>query len=146
MNICDNDDDDIMEFLIHDEDDDFTKALITIVSNILEEESDDDEPLVPPYVWGSGSRVGKASNIERRRVFYSHLTYFKKFLKIPIGLFDDIVSKVTANDDYFRQKTDAAGKMGLSSLQKICSAVHLESVLQNTKTSIAWRPRLVWKP
>jgi hypothetical protein len=138
MNICDNDDDDddIMEFLIHDEDDNFTEALI-IVSNILEEESDDDEPLVPPYVWGSGSGVEKAPNIERRRVFYSHLlfgdfwgsapiynpTYFKKFFKIPIRLFDDIVPKVTANDDYFQQKKDAVGKMGLSSLQKICSAV-----------------------
>ena len=85
MNICDNDDDDddIMEFLIHDEDDDFTEALI-IVSNILEEESDDDEPLVPPYVWGSGSRVGKAPNIERRRVFYSHLLFGDFWGSAPI--------------------------------------------------------------
>jgi hypothetical protein len=59
------------------------------------------------HSWGSAS-------------FYN-ATSFKKFFKIPIGLFDDYVSKVTANDDYSRQKTDAAGKMGLS-LQKICSA------------------------
>jgi hypothetical protein len=72
--ICDDDDDNnIMEFLIHDEDDDFTKAL-NFNSNNLKEDSDgdDDEPaLVPPYVWGSGSRVGKGPNIERRRVFAS---------------------------------------------------------------------------
>jgi hypothetical protein len=96
MTICDNDDDNIMEFLIHDEDD-FTKDLI-IISNNLEDDSDDDDDddddapalLVPPNVW---RRVGKAPNIERRRVFYSHLlfgdfwssapiynaTYFKKF-------------------------------------------------------------------
>ncbi|KAI2493494.1 Plant transposon protein [Fragilaria crotonensis] len=49
--------------------------------------------------------------------------YFKKFFKIPIGLFDDIVAKVIANNNYFSQKTDAVGKMGLSSVQKICSAV-----------------------
>jgi uncharacterized protein (UPF0303 family) len=42
---------------------------------------------------------------------------------MPIRLFDDIVAKVTANDDYFRQKTDAVGKLGLSSLQKVCSDV-----------------------
>ncbi len=40
-----------------------------------------------------------------------------------IGLFDDVVAKVTANDDYFRQNSDAVGKPGLSSLQKVCSAV-----------------------
>jgi hypothetical protein len=138
-NICDNDDDDIMDFLIHDEDDEFTEAIVLIVDNLAKEAADggDDTTLVPPFVWGSGSRVGKAPNIERRRVFYSHLlfddfwgpspiynaTYFKKFFKMPIGLFDDIVAKVTANDDYFRQKTDAVGKLGLSSLQKGCSAV-----------------------
>ena len=137
-NTCD-DDDDIMDFLIHDEDDEFTEAIVLIVNNLAKEaaDGDDDTTLVPPYVWGSGSRVGKAPNIERRRVFYSHLlfddfwgpspiynaTYFKKFFKMPIGLFDDIVAKVTANDDYFRQKTDAVGKLGLSSLQKVCSAV-----------------------
>ena len=51
-------------------------------------------------------------------------TYFKKFFnKMPIKLFEDIMKKVTANNDYFRQKMDAMGKMGLLSLQKVCSAV-----------------------
>ena len=57
-------------------------------------------------------------------VFYLHLlfddlwgpspiynaAYFKKFFKMPIRLFDDVVAKVTANDDYFRKKTDAVVK------------------------------------
>jgi hypothetical protein len=89
MNMCD-DDDDIMEFLIHDEDDDFTDALVLIADDLTEEDAaddGDDTVLVPPFVWGSGSRV-----------FYSHLlfhdfwgpspiynaTYFKKFFKIPL--------------------------------------------------------------
>ena len=42
---------------------------------------------------------------------------------MPIGLFDVVVAKVTANEDYFRQNSDAVGKLGLSSLQKVCSAV-----------------------
>ena len=143
----------------------FWFAIVLIVKNLAEDDTNDDDntPLVPPFVWGSGSWVGKAPNIKRRRVFYSHLlfhdfwgpspiynaTYFKKFFKIPIGLFDDIVTKVIANDDYFRQKTDAVGKMGLSSIQKICSAVRqsrLVSVRQNMMTSIVWGPPLAWKP
>ena len=99
-------------------------------------DSDDEESTVP-HVWGSGSRVGKAPNVDRRRVFYSHLlfndfwgpspvydsAYFKRFFKLPIGLFDEIVTKVVAKDRYFLQKKDAVGRLGLSELQKICSAV-----------------------
>jgi hypothetical protein len=160
--MCD-DDDDIMEFLIHDEDDDFTDALVLIADDLAEEDAaddGDDTVLVPSFVWGSGSQVGKAPNIERRRVFYSHLlfhdvwgpspiysaTYFKKFFKIPIGLFDDIVTKVIANDNYFRQKTDAVGKMGLSSIQKICSAVRqLTSGVSSAEHDDKYRMG-AWKP
>ena len=100
-------------------------------------DSDDEESTVP-HVWGSGSRVGKAPNVDRRRVFYSHdllfndfwgpspvydSAYFKRFFKLPIGLFDEIVTKVVAKDRYFLQKKDAVGRLGLSELQKICSAV-----------------------
>jgi hypothetical protein len=132
------DDDDMMiDLLIHEEEDEFTEAVVMIANMIADDDTGDDDDIPIPFVWGSGSRVGKAPNIERRRVFYSHLlcadfwgpsplynaTYFKKFFKTPIGLFDDIVAKVTANNEYFRQKTDAVGKMGLSSIQKVCSAV-----------------------
>jgi hypothetical protein len=60
-NICDDNDDDIMDFLIHDEDDDFTEAIVLIVDNLAEEAADggNDTTLVPSFVWGSGSRVGK---------------------------------------------------------------------------------------
>jgi Plant transposon protein len=123
-------------------DDEYTEA----VALVVREELDDDDILmplmeddiaVPCRVFGSGSRPGKMPNLNRRRVFYSHLlfqdfwgdspvynaSHFKRFFKIPIGLFDDIVLKVVAHDDYFRQKKDAAGKLGLSSLQKMCCAV-----------------------
>ena len=103
----------------------------------LETEQDVEEAFPQPR-WG-GSRIGKLGNIERHRVFYSHLlyndywgdspvystAYFKKFFKLPISLFDEIVVKLVDHDDYFRQKKDAAGKIGLSSLQKICSAIRL---------------------
>jgi hypothetical protein len=91
-----------------------------------------------PAVWG-GSRPGKAPNLERHRVMYSHLlnrdfwgptpvynaTYFKKFFKLPIGLFDEIVDRIQLQDLYFLQKSDAAGKLGFSTRQKVCSAVRL---------------------
>ena len=61
----------------------------------------------------SGSSVGKRPNIERNRVLYSHLlykdfwgespvydkTYFKRFFKLPIELFDDIVHALVVHDD-----------------------------------------------
>jgi hypothetical protein len=129
-----------MDFLIHDEDDEFTEVIVLIVDNVAKEADDGHStPLVPPFVWGSGSRVEKAPKFERRRVFYSHLlfddfwgpnpiyntSYFKLFLKMPIGLFDDIAAKVTANDDYFRQKTDAVGKLELSSRLLSCPSAHV---------------------
>jgi Plant transposon protein len=122
-------------------DDEELDAIITV----MESDSDDDDSDVvaeviirnPPVVWGSGSRLGKAPNIDRQRVFYSRLlyddfwgesptynaTYFKRFFKLPIGLFNKIVTKVTAHDTYFEQKRDAAGRWGLTPLQKICSSV-----------------------
>ena len=91
-----------------------------------------------PPVWG-GSRKGRAPNINRERVKYAHLldedfwgetplydsTYFKKFFKVPLGLFDEIVEDLCRHDSYFLRKQCAAGKHGLSSHQKICSAVRL---------------------
>ena len=85
------------------------------------------------------SRLGKAANIERKRVFYSHMLfndfwgptpvytphYFKLFFKLPIKLFDEILVRVEQHDNYFRQKKDATGKIGLSTHQKVASAVRL---------------------
>ena len=124
------------------DDDVFDEAIALIVEDEMEVSSidsdDDDEgaDVGAPVIWG-GSRRGKLKNLDRRRVFYSHLlyqdfwgpqpiydaTYFKRFFKVPIGLFDDIVEKVVVYDDYFRQKRDAAGKAGLSPHQKIASSI-----------------------
>ena len=42
--------------------------------------------------------------------------YFKRFFKMPIGLFDSIVEDITEHDDYFRQKEDALHIAGLDLL------------------------------
>ena len=122
------------------DDDEYTEAVALLMQAEMNDDDDiilieDDIPVIP-RIFG-GSRTGKAPNVDRRRVFYSHLLYqdfwgdapvysslhFRKFFKVPIGLFDAIVATVVDHDDYFRQKVDATGKIGLSSLQKICSAV-----------------------
>ena len=151
-----------------DDDDDITRAIATIVAhddtdtsddNDDADADDDDDDNTPMHGWGTGSRPGKSGNLERHRVFYSHLLYndfwgpapvynamyFKRFFKVPIGLFDTIVEDVTEHDKYFVQKADAAGKMGFTPIQKICSAVRLlMSGQMSMMTSIAWRPQLAW--
>ena len=130
------DDDNFIEVVLlamQQEDDDSTEE-----SDEGQVKLDEEQEVPPPHQWGSGSRIGKAPNIELCLLFYSHLlfndfwgdlpgygpSYFKRFFKLPIGLFDEIVTRVVAHDDYFRQKKDASGKLvGLSSLQKICSAL-----------------------
>ena len=124
-------------------DDEFTEAIALVMDT--DSDSDDEaaihaaDVVVPPpaIAWGSGSRRGKAPNVERHRVFYSRLlfndfwgdspvynaTFFKRFFKVPIGLFNDIVTNVTAYDPYFKQKRDAAGRYGLTPLQKMCSSL-----------------------
>ena len=120
---------DALMILLQDDSDDEEEG------DIAAEEERQEEPM--PHVGTSGSRIGKYPNIDRQRVMYSHLLYkdfwgespvynkhyFKRFFKLPIELFDDIVEALVINDDYFRQKCDAAGKIGLSPIQKIASAV-----------------------
>jgi hypothetical protein len=91
-----------------------------------------------PVVWGS-SWPGKAPNLERHRVMYAHLLfndfwgatpvynamYFRRFFKFPIGLFNNIVERIVLHDSYFIQRTDACGRIGLSTFQKVCSAFRL---------------------
>ncbi|KAI2499055.1 Plant transposon protein [Fragilaria crotonensis] len=124
-----------------DDEDAFADLLLGIISDAREVRQRNAEDQGVPREIGppssGGSRKGKAPNVDRRRVFYSHLLfkdywgespvyssdYFRRFFKLPIGLFDEIVEKVVIHDDYFRQKIDAAGRIGLTPLQKICSAV-----------------------
>jgi Plant transposon protein len=127
---------DVLFLLLDDDVDIIDVAMALVLANDEDEENDDHVP--PPGVWG-GSRPGKARNLERHHVRYSHLLfddfwgptpvydhyYFKKFFKFPIGLFNDIVEQVSDYDSYFVQKQDAAGRLGLATLQKVCSAVRL---------------------
>jgi hypothetical protein len=54
-----------------------------------------------------------------------HTTLLQAFFKLPIKLFDEILVRVLRHDDSFRQKKDAAGKIGLSTHQKVASALRL---------------------
>ena len=136
----------------------------TILPMMMQPRDDNNTLVVPLFVSGNGCRVEKTPNIEHRRVFLLASTFwffcptpvynttqFKKFFKMLIGLFDNIVAKVTANNDFFRQKTDAVVLLGLSSLQKVGSAVRHQpttcvSLAEHTITSIAWVHWLAWKP
>ena len=71
-------------------DDDEYIGAITIV---MESDSDgDDEDAVAatdvvvrqPHVWGSGSRRGKAPNLERHRLFYSQLLFTQFSVSSPV--------------------------------------------------------------
>ena len=162
MNICD-DDDNIMEFLTHDEDDNFTGALI-IISNNLEEDSDDDDgpALVLPHVRWSCSRVGKAPNIERCCVFTCISFLFILGVQLPS-------TTQQASRSFSRFQSDSSMIMCRRWLQttttpdrkrmllvrwdcrfrksaRLIVSWNLESVLQNTMTSIACWPWLAWKP
>jgi len=74
-----------MQGIIFDSDDydDIIRAIAAIVAHQDTDTSDDDDNgddviVDEPHAWGSGSRPGKAPNLERHRVFYSHLL-FKDF-------------------------------------------------------------------
>ena len=90
-----------------DDDDEYTEVVALVIRADIGEDDilmlmKDVIPEPVPRVFGSGSRLRKAPNVDRRRVFYSHLlfqdfwgdspvynaTYFKMLFKIPIGLFD----------------------------------------------------------
>jgi hypothetical protein len=47
----------------------------------------------------------------------------KGFFKVPIGRINDILTIVTAYNPYSKQKRDAAGRYGLTPLQKMCSSL-----------------------
>ena len=90
--------------------------------------------------WRGGSMPGKAPNIERgreeayRRLVndyfagpnstYSDLVFRRRF-RMRRPLFERIVNRLEAEDDYFQQRPDALGKMGASSLQKVTAALRL---------------------
>jgi len=106
--------------------------------NRLEDEEMDELEAEEDFAWG-GSKIGKAGNVDRLRVFYSHLlhddfwgdaplyneVHYKKFFRLPKALFDEIVERLVDHDNYFQQKSDAAGKLGFTPIQKIASSLRL---------------------
>ncbi|ETV79845.1 hypothetical protein H257_07061 [Aphanomyces astaci] len=48
--------------------------------------------------------------------------HFRRNFKLPIDLFDKIMAD---QDEYFKQKPDAAGQLGATPLQKICAAMRM---------------------
>jgi hypothetical protein len=130
---------------VDDDDDVFDAVMIAFASdsdsdddsddNLHPNEEDPAEEIVAVPQVGGGSLVGRGGNIERQRAFYSHLLISgvpcllillptSRPFKLPIILFNEILDKVVVRqDNYFRQKSDAAGKFGLSPHQKIATAV-----------------------
>ena len=45
-------------------------------------------------------------------------------------LFNNIVESVSSYDPWFRQKVDAVGRLGLSTLQKCITALKIQRVLK----------------
>ncbi|KAI7945050.1 hypothetical protein MJO28_010745 [Puccinia striiformis f. sp. tritici] len=86
-----------------------------------------------------GSRPGRSANIQRNFEAGYQRLYKDYFAKNPLyndyqcrrrfrmhrSLFLKIVNDVTEYDQYFVRKADAAGKLGLYSLQKITSALRI---------------------
>ena len=131
-----------------DDDGNIYEAVMIVFAPDSDGEDDSDDETPPAAGRGNdivanapntpgGSLPGRRENLERQRAFYARLlykdfwgptpvytaAYFKLFFKLPIALFNEILDKVVRHDDYFRQKPDAARKMGLSPHQKIASAV-----------------------
>jgi hypothetical protein len=87
----------------------------------------------------SGSRQGKASNIERDKIimdaqmhkdyFADRPTYgphiFRRRYRMRRSFFCFILERVCARDVYFVQKMDAAGLLGLFSRQKVTAALRM---------------------
>eukprot|EP00918_Siedleckia_nematoides_P108039 GHVU01235707.1.p1 GENE.GHVU01235707.1~~GHVU01235707.1.p1 ORF type:complete len:439 (-),score=31.89 GHVU01235707.1:98-1414(-) len=95
----------------------------------------------PPPVIG-GSRQGRAANVDRERVAgnqkivndyfgsggrpptYPDKTFRRRF-RMRRELFLRIVDACVETDDYFRQKHDTLGNVGLSPIQKITAALRM---------------------
>ena len=86
-----------------------------------------------------GSHPGRSRNIDRRHDMYGRLccedywgpsplypaASFKKLFRVPIGLFKDVLDHVEVHDNYFVQKKNNAGRMGISARQKVAAAIRM---------------------
>ncbi len=121
----------------------------------------DEEQVPPPHQWGSGSRIGKAPNIERRRVFYSHLlfndfwgdlpvyspSYFKRFFKLPIGLLMRLLQELLHMTTISGRRRMHLGSLGCHLYRKsvrLFDNLHLVFHQLNTTTSTEWHLLQDW--
>ena len=88
---------------------------------------------------GEGSSPGKRGNIDRnvregaeriyRDYFSAAATYdnahFERRYRMPRSVFDRIHIAVVERDGFFRERADATGKLGASSLQKLTAALRM---------------------
>ena len=90
--------------------------------------------------WRGGSVVGRLPNIDRgredahQRLINDYFvgpdstypdTTFRRRFRMRRELFERLVDTLEAQDNYFKQRPDALGKMGASPLQKVTAAVRL---------------------
>jgi hypothetical protein len=96
------------------------------------------ERLLPPRRGGkrSGSQPGRAPNLARdfddahARLVADYFAvdpvyparYFERRFRVPRELFDRVFNEIS-KAPYFVRKTDAAGRRGLTPLQKVCTAI-----------------------
>ena len=92
-----------------------------------------------PRVVHRGSRPGRARNIDRERqqghdwIFFDYFAdppvfgpdVFRRRFRMRRSLFLRVMARVCARDDWFVQKLDACGSLGLSSIQKCTAALRM---------------------
>ena len=118
-------------------DDESTSDDDNLLMLLLDSSSEDSAELL--FSQRGGSCPGKKPNKDRQRLLYDQLLHndywgynpaydpedFRKRFRIPIEMFDEIVTKIQTQDDYFIQKRDACQKKGLSTRQKVACALRM---------------------
>ena len=104
-----------------------------IINLLFDSDDEDEEPK------RGASVVGRAPNIDRNRekgaqrlyddYFSENPTYpehiFSRRFRMPRRLFLTICERLETNDEYFRQRSNATGKAGLTNLQKCSAAMRM---------------------
>ena len=133
----------------------WTERFIEHCQRTLEDDDDDDAAVLavlatPPSIDGGvtgvfregrrgGSLPGKRPNVDRNdqegaeRIFRDYFsespTYsaasFERRYRVPMCVFRRVHNAVVEADPYFKQRPDATGRMGKSSLQKMTAAIRM---------------------
>lgn len=109
--------------------------LYALTSTLLDTSSDEEEPRREH----GGSLPGKAANLNRERhrlgdllhrqyfatdPIYNHETFMRRF-RVSRAIFDHLFDAAKSNDDYFVQRPDCTGQLGLSTFQKVTAAMRI---------------------